>query len=376
MRGKMSGYIFRKANYEELEKCTELANLAFGFDFRTLLPKVYGESPVMQASHYVADNGELKGLVAVLEERQTVGETVLKTGYVGSVCVHPDSRGQSLMKKLMNLANNGMAANGTDIAFLNGRRQRYQYYGFVPAGVTYSFCVSEDNIIHALGNIVVENIRFAEITSRSELEEKAREMYYLKPVHFERQEFASLCCSYYQKPYAALEDGEFIGYVVTNSDKNCWVEVCVGDEKNFDLVVKAWMEQNKIRDLGIYLPEWECGLCRHLACYASGMSRGYSVQARIFRFKRVVEAYLKIKAHGVGISDGRMAFDIDDEQFEIIVNDSNVTVCEGGENPLRLTAYEANKLMLLPLEFEDAPKTPQGWFPLEICIAPNAPDAF
>ena len=67
----MKEYICRKAKQEELETCTDLANLAFGFDFRTLLPKAFGKNPVMQTSNYVADNGELKGLVSVLGERLT-----------------------------------------------------------------------------------------------------------------------------------------------------------------------------------------------------------------------------------------------------------------------------------------------------------------
>ncbi len=37
MGGKMKEYIFRKAQHEESEECTTLANLAFKVDFRTLL---------------------------------------------------------------------------------------------------------------------------------------------------------------------------------------------------------------------------------------------------------------------------------------------------------------------------------------------------
>ena len=372
----MADFVFRKAEDDELDKCTELANLAFGCDFRTLLPKVYGENPFMRASHYVADNGELKGLVAVLEDRLAVDETVLKTGYVGSVCVHPDTRRQGLMKKLMHLANSGMASDGTDIAFLSGKRQRYQYYGFVPAGVTYFFRVTEDNVSHALGEVPADDIRFEEIDSGSGFESGARDMYCSGPVYFERKEFAALCRSYHQKPYAILRSGAFIGYVVTNRDKNCWGEVCVEDTGALDLAVRAWMDQNKIQGLQIILPEWENALCRHLACYVSGMRRGYSVQARIFRFKRVAQAYLKVKARIGGISDGCMAFDIEGERFEITVKDGNVLVCEGGENPLRLTAYEANRLMLLPFPYEGMPAAPKDWFPLIVSVAPDAPDAF
>lgn len=372
----MKEYIFRKAGQEELEKCIFLANLAFGVDFPALIPKVYGENRVMQADHYMAEDGEPKGLVAVLKDRLTVGGSVLQTGYVGTVCVHPDLRGKGFMRKLMGLAEDDMLGNGTDLAFLNGNRQRYQYYGFVPAGVTYIFNVDEDNSSHALKEISAERIRFEEINSGSEFEQKARVMYCSGPIHFERRDFAVLCRSYLQKSYAVLCEDEFIGYVVSNGDKNCWVEVCFDKGEHLDMAIKAWMTLNRIENLRIYLPEWEEVLRRHLAGYASGMNRSYSVQARIFRFRRVADAYLKLKAHTGRISDGHMAFDIDGERFEITVKNGNVTVNEGGENPLKLTAYEANRLMLLPMEYEDMPKVPHGWFPLCVYVAPDSPDAF
>ena len=372
----MTDYTFRKAGQDELDKCTDLANLAFGFDFRTLLPKVYGENPVMEAVNFVADNGEFKGFVSVLPEHLTVGETVLKTGYVGSVCVHPDSRGQGIMIKLMDIANSDMRENGTDIAFLNGNRQRYQYYGFFPAGVTYTFNVHGDNWAHALKDVPADGITFEEIHSGTGLEQKARTMYISKTVHFERTEFAELCRSYYRKPYAVLKNGEFIGYIVVNNDKNSWTEVCVASVEHLDMALKAWMGQNQVWWLQIFLPEWEVELRRHLACYASGMSRGYSVQARIFRFRRVAESYLKVKVQTCGLSDGCIAFDIDGERFEITVKDGNVTVCDGGDDPIKLTTYEANRLMLLPMEYEGMPKVPQGWFPLGVYVAPDSPDAY
>ena len=372
----MKDCTFRKAKQEEFDRCTDFANMVFGLEFRELLPKVYGAKPVMKAPHYIADDGEIKGLAAVLEDRLTVGETVLKTGYVGTVSVHPDSRGQGIMMKLMEMTNGDMLANSTDIAFLNGNRQRYQYYGFVPAGVAYFFNVNESNLTHALSDVPIDRIYFDEIRSGSELERKARTLYRSRPVHFERTEFAVLCRSNYGTPYAVLGEGGFIGYVVTNNDKNSWSEVCVVNGEHLDMTIRAWMIQNQVKSLQIYLPEWEGELRRHLASYASGMSRGYSVQARIFKFWRVAEAYLKIKAQTGGISDGQMAFDIEGQRFEITVNNGNVTVREGGENPLKLTAYEANRLMLLPMEYEDMPKVPYGWFPLSIFVAPGSPDGF
>lgn len=372
----MPDYIFRKAKQSEIDKCTDLANLAFGIDFRTLLPKVYAEKPAMEAVNFVADSGDFKGFVSVLPERLTVGDTVLKTGYVGSVCVHPDSRGQGIMIKLMNLANADMRDSCTDIAFLNGNRQRYEYYGFVPAGVTYTFTVRGDNWAHALKAVSADKVTFEEIHSGTGLENKARALYHSKPVHFERTEFASLCRSYYRTPYAILDNGEFIGYIVTNGDKSCWTEVCVDSAEHLDMALKAWMPMHQVWDMQIFLPEWERDLRRHLAGYASKFVCGHSVKARIFRFRRVAEAYLKIKAQICGLSGGCMAFDIDGEKFEVTVRNGKVDVRDGGDDPLKLSAYEANRLMLMPMEYEGMPKAPQGWFPLCVYMAPESPDSY
>ena len=81
----MKDCTFRKAKQEELGRCRDFANMVFGLEFRELLPKVYGENPVMQATHYIADSGEPEGLAAVLGDRLTVGETVLKAGNVVTV---------------------------------------------------------------------------------------------------------------------------------------------------------------------------------------------------------------------------------------------------------------------------------------------------
>lgn len=137
------------------------------------------------------------------------------------------------------------------------------------------------------------------------------------------------------------------------------------------------MPKFNVWGINIYLPEWERDIIRHLAVYASGMGRQASVQARIFNFRRVAEAFLSVKANHNALSDGKMAFDIDGECFEITVSDGKLSVTDAtSEYTIKLSAYEANRLMLLPFEYEGKIKTPYGWFPLGVYVAPNSPDAF
>lgn len=368
-------YIFRKSTPNEFESCTDLANLAFGCDFRTLLPKAYSANPVMKVENFIAVGNGIKGLVSVLPEKLTVEGAELKTGYIGSVCTHPDSRHEGLMIKLMQNVNSELKQNGTDIAFLNGSRQRYQYYGFVPAGATYSFAIRGENYRHALKNVNSSGIVFQEIISGSDSEAKARELYISRPVHFDRISFADVCRSYHKTPYAVLRNDRFTGFVVSGR-KAEWCDLCFESPDALDMAIKAWMEQNQQWELKIFLPEWERELRSRLSVYAAGMSKSYSVQARIYNFKNVASAFIRLKAAHSNISDGKMEFDIDGEAFGIEVKDGKVSFLDKVENPVKLSGYEANRLMLSPFEYDGMPQTPSGWFPLAVYVAPDSPDAF
>ena len=118
---------YRRARPEEREAYIAFADMVFqdqGTDiqFEQALPKVYGRNMETAEMQHVAvdDATGIRGLVAVLPNKLRVGSEVLKTGYIGTVSVHPESRGQGHMKRLMAQALDAMRAEGVDLALLGG----------------------------------------------------------------------------------------------------------------------------------------------------------------------------------------------------------------------------------------------------------------
>ena len=98
----------RQANDQELKACTTFGNLVFQdagtvIDFETALPKVYAPDSGRAHIHKIVTDasGAIKAMVALLPGQLHTTAGTLKTGYIGTVSVHPNNRREGLMKQLM-----------------------------------------------------------------------------------------------------------------------------------------------------------------------------------------------------------------------------------------------------------------------------------
>ena len=100
---------YRKALEHEEADILDFINYVFSqahrpHDFRKLLPKVYAHKGFYRYHYVAAENGHIRGTVAVLPVEMPFGDgQSLKIGYVGSVSAHPYDKGAGHMKKLMQL---------------------------------------------------------------------------------------------------------------------------------------------------------------------------------------------------------------------------------------------------------------------------------
>lgn len=62
------------------------------------------------------------------------------------MCVDGRSRGKGHLALLMQDAQERMQAAGCDIAMLGGQRQRYERFGYVPAGAHWEFTLTPRNV--------------------------------------------------------------------------------------------------------------------------------------------------------------------------------------------------------------------------------------
>ena len=86
---------YRVARPEEQAALTFFGSMVFSMDgektdFETLIPKEYAKERNCAEHHLLAVNEQgIRGMIATLPGVMHVGELELKTGYVGTVSVHP-----------------------------------------------------------------------------------------------------------------------------------------------------------------------------------------------------------------------------------------------------------------------------------------------
>ena len=377
--------VYRKARPDEMAKCTAFANMVFftGDDprrFETLLPKVYGPNadPVCSAGlHNIAvrENGEIVGLVAALPGKLHVGDTVLSTAYVGTVSVHPQARGEGHMKELMRITLQEAMERGADIAFLGGQRQRYEYFGFSPAGEAYMITYDIANVRHALREADVGSIAFRRLTDETDAAlAEIEALRQTDTVWFERPRSRLLACmqSYLQDVYAVEQDGRFAGWVVYNPHEARINELRCVKADDEERVIKAWLLQNGQKSVHILTPPWAAARLRRAGLHAEHISRQTDVNVRILRPERVLPALMRLRNTYAPLTDGELRLNAWGQGLSIRVEDGNVSAepCAVDALP-QLTPLALTRLCAYPFDYEGRPQTPAGWFPLPVFAPPS-----
>lgn len=375
--------VYRRAKPEEREAYIQFADMVFTdsgdvIHFDQSIPKVYapGVDSAWMQNIAVDDEKGIRGLVAVQPGVLYAGGEEIKTGYIGTVSVHPEARGEGHMKKLMAMSMEQMIEDGVDAAFLNGRRQRYEYFGYAYGGCSYNILITKACVQHALSDVNADGVSFVEMNQESEWVDEAANLHDGRYVHClrEREKFVDICRTYLNKLWAVLKDGAFIGYFVANGDGTHVAEICMKNVRDVDAAIKAWILRNDVNLLSLSVPGWDRPLMKHLNAYAEGASYGPNGQVCVLNFRKVIRAMLKVKAGYAKLCDGTMALDIEGDRFTVVVRDNEIEICEGGENAVSMSKLEFNRLLAYPFDYEGRPNAPEGWFPLPFCF--TAPDKF
>ena len=139
------------------EDLIDFLNYVFGmngFDsgFYRLLPKLYRPAFRPEDHNFiVTEDGKLRAAVGSYPIALSVAGHELSAAGIGNVAAHPFHRGKGYMKDCMNMAMRDAVEQGLDFAVLGGRRQRYSYFGFEPAGLCAKFTLEDHNLRHAWG---------------------------------------------------------------------------------------------------------------------------------------------------------------------------------------------------------------------------------
>lgn len=135
--------IIRKCVNGEISKILKVANAAFkpdrpkGYNFRNSVPHIYNNKKIDYSNiHFVAENDK-KEFVAIggnLIQTIQLKNEEYKFSFIGTIGTLPNYRHQGLMSQIVQEINNENINESVVFSILNGKRNRYQNFGYEHAG--------------------------------------------------------------------------------------------------------------------------------------------------------------------------------------------------------------------------------------------------
>lgn len=374
---------YEVASPTDYDEIVEHGNFVFSYahcphEFKTLIPKAYGEERTLWPEHFLArENGRIRGMVGLLPMEQRVCGEVLRMGYIGTVCVHPYSRGLGHMKKCMALSTGYARRQGLDLLALGGQRQRYEHYGYEPGGVAYTFDLSRINCRQASEDAALTFAPFETLRDRMT---ELHAIYESGPVAGARPlgSFEQICRTWQSQPFALLRGDCLTGYVIVSPDKRQISELRLVDAADFTTVIKAYLARFDQSSVSIRIPAYRTEDVRAAASLCERCHISPSEMFLILNYERVVRAGLRLRQHMEGcLPDGRIALGISglaDEIRTLLISVSGGEIdCRFAEVPpdLVLDPIRAQNLLLAPVTCVDLrtlPDCARRFFPLPLYI--------
>ncbi|MDR1567046.1 MAG: GNAT family N-acetyltransferase [Treponema sp.] len=347
--------VYHKAAMADYDDVIDFGNYVFSHahistDFPVLLPKLYRREYFMEGLHYLAreEGGGIKAALGAYPMIMNIlGEKLPGRG-IGMVSVHPYARSRGYMRTLMNMALEDMQKDGVVFSCLGGQRQRYEYFGYAPAGTLMEFSCSKANIRHTLGKDFTPALALTQVLAEDrELLGAITAFHESKIARIERRgdRVFPILSSWRNRIYAFMENGSFAGYLVYNPGQN---EVREINLKDFSRTAEA---------LGLFLNRPEGSAEQALVAAQPQETEKLEALSRFAEYCKVEPAYhfavldwaallpplLKLKARINTLAEGSVTVKIGDRgSFRIAVSGGVPSVAPVSAAPdISLTSLEA-----------------------------------
>lgn len=343
--------------------------------FMTLLPKLYKDR-YNPAEHniIIKEDGVIKAAVGCYPINVTAAGRKLRIMGIGNVAVAKDCRRKGYMIELMNMAMEKMIAEGCDYSLLGGQRQRYEHFGYVPAGRALHFTINKGNISR-LRDGSTETSFTAKVLEEGDTDAiaKIKELNDRMPFHAERraEDMIDILSSWGCVPYAVCDGDEFKGYFVMNKSGYLAEVKAVSTEDLLEIFLCIMKTAND-ETVSFNAPLYDTATCDFMAKRCCGMSVCHVEQLNILKYAKFVEAFLAIKAQRLNLCSGTLNVLVHgyagDEMLAITVDGKSVCVTETDAKPdveldkLEAVAFFAGNYAVKRLEL---PAFAQNWFPVD-----------
>lgn len=378
--------VYDEHQTEEMQELLDFANMVFsmsygGTDFSTLLPKAYAQKRWKAVTHHMMKEGShIRALVDSypldLKLGGENGRTV-KAAYVGTVSVHPASRGKGYMIELMKRVEEDAVRQGCALLVLDGDRHRYQYFGFERAGTGYRYHIEQNNIRHCCAQMYPADDMASPVYSFEELDENSPCLDYLYGLYERRavtartrETFLFNLQSYNAIAYAIRKGEVPVGYINLSEDEKMICEMEMEDLQELPRVLYDLMMTFGIMQLDAKLGPDETAKRGLFEKLYDNCSVVMSHQIKILDYEAVLEFLLSWKRRYCTLEQGEYVIGV---QKEGMTNSENYLLSVAEEVCVSRTDRAAD-LVLGELELvrtlaascclTTGLHSPAGWFPL------------
>ena len=376
--------MIRKGKIGEGNRVRDFADMCFFTEtseerFETLLPKLYGEPEKTVKDHILLENdGRLKGLILSQTMIWKAGDRELLTGHIGTVCVSPDYRERGAMSRLMKTAVEELEKAGCVCIVLNGQRQRYEHYGFVPTGGKIQFVFRPANVKEEQA----EGYELREFT-QEDLEE-IEKLFCKNVLHMKRKkrDFSEILRSWSAQPLVLWnKDNKICGYctVVSQEKKAAIAELRLTDEKHLKPFLKCLFKKGFSQTVINIAPGTEEYAEAESLCEYYNILPCFNI--RILQFAPLVEALLEQKSRRIRLPLENVKLLIEGYGLlEITAAEKGVKAWKSekkeDEADMKLSYEQAVHLLFSPLSSKREQLSGQwppaeNWFPLPLYIEEN-----
>jgi predicted N-acetyltransferase YhbS len=345
----------------DYEEVIDFGNYVFSHahgptDFPALLPKLYRREYFMQGRHYtVREDGRIRAVVGAYPLALNVLGTTLPGRGIGMVSVHPYARSKGYMRTLMETALSDMRRDGMVFGCLTGQRQRYEYFGFSPAGLRAVFECRRTNIRHTLGADFFPAFFVRQLKEGDKELEDIYALHQSKAARIERdrQKFFDILSSWKNRVFILSDGNGFAGYLVYSDFGATIPEINLKEPAHMIQAIACFLNYLNRDQVSVDVQPWETEKLETLSAFAEDYRITTAEHFTVFNWQPLLSALLQLKtASGQVLPDGEAFFRIGwgdagapDSCFRIAVEQGRAQVSpETGEGEIVLDSPRALRL--------------------------------
>ncbi len=341
------------AKKEDFEEILAKADVIFGGEgntdyFQNYHPKLYAVRNSAEEHLIVREADGIKGILGVFPAEMNVCGNILKVDGFGTMGVLKEARGKGYMKDLMNTAVEASKAR-SHIAFLGGRRQRYEYFGFTPAGLAAFFSFNKDNARHGVKGADISVYTFEEAQTAEDAA-FAYKLYNRRPAKVLRSEdnFLTMLKTCRSKGIMIRKNGELFGYASVNGEGRSVNEIEVVNIEELPAVLGAYLSNYGLNGISIgSVFMFETEKLKVLDKVCENMTLPCCENFMINDYAAVIQAFLMLKAEYTKLYPCDTVLEISGcEKLRIEIGDDKICVSVTDKNAdTVLQPLEATRLL-------------------------------